>query len=86
MSKNHLNFWFRYETVLKSLVLEHLPDSIRTILAVSDSKDLDNLALLADKIYENQTPRAMIWDQLRAHVNSLALSNNNQTRETSHSV
>jgi len=40
------------DTVLKSLFLEHLPDSIRTILAVSDSKDLDNLALLADKIYD----------------------------------
>lgn len=44
------------DTVLKSLFLEHLPDNVRAILAVSDSQTVDNLALLADKIMENQTP------------------------------
>lgn len=42
-------------TVLKSLFLEHLPDSVRAILAVSPSDDIDSLALIADKIMENQT-------------------------------
>ena len=47
-------------TILKSLFLEHLPESVRSILAVSDSNDLYKLALMADKIMENQAPSMMI--------------------------
>ncbi|XP_017476409.1 PREDICTED: uncharacterized protein LOC108366498 [Rhagoletis zephyria] len=44
------------KTVLKSLFLEHLPDTVRAILAVSPSDDIDSLALIADKIMKNQSP------------------------------
>lgn len=43
------------DTVLRSLFLERLPEKVKIILAVSSSVTLDDLALLADKIMENQS-------------------------------
>lgn len=34
----------------------HLPSSVRSVLAVTDSKDMETLATIADKIMENLTP------------------------------
>ena len=48
------------DKILKSLFLENLPESIRTILAVMDSEDLDKLALAANKIMENQASPMML--------------------------
>lgn len=40
------------DMVLRTLFLEHLPDNVRTILAISEVVDLSKLALQADKIFE----------------------------------
>ncbi|XP_046144410.1 uncharacterized protein LOC123988426 [Osmia bicornis bicornis] len=45
------------ENVLRTLFLEQLPESMRTVLAISDTADLQRLALLADKIAEMSAPR-----------------------------
>ncbi|XP_046143417.1 uncharacterized protein LOC123988223 [Osmia bicornis bicornis] len=45
------------ENVLRTLFLEQLPESMRTVLAISDTADLQRLALLADKIAEMSVPR-----------------------------
>lgn len=43
------------DEVLKSIFLENLPPSCRSILAVSDTADLTRLATIADRIVENNT-------------------------------
>ena len=63
-------------TVLKSLFMEHLPESVRAILSVSESTDLDNLALIADKIMENQNSH-MISD-----IKTSSYSSNSDLRAT----
>ncbi|XP_029672987.1 uncharacterized protein LOC115241388 [Formica exsecta] len=40
------------DMVLRTLFLEHLPDNVHTILAISEVVDLSKLALQADKIFE----------------------------------
>ncbi|XP_076394275.1 uncharacterized protein LOC143265518 [Megachile rotundata] len=40
------------ETVLRSLFLGQLPENVRSILVISETRDLANLALQADKILE----------------------------------
>ena len=86
------------DTVLKSLFLEHLPENVRSILAVSNTTDLDNLALLADKIMENQSAPMMVnavkctkedselstlVKQLSAQVQRLTTQVNNRSRSQS---
>ena len=86
-------------TVLKSLFMEHMPESVRTILSVSQVTDLDNLALIADKIVENQSPAFIgavnttkdnTVSELQAAVKSLTdkvdkllISNKNRSRSKS---
>ncbi|GBP54228.1 Retrovirus-related Pol polyprotein from transposon 297 [Eumeta japonica] len=44
------------EDTLRVMWTGHLPTAVRAVLAVSDTKDLDNLAAVADKIIENTRP------------------------------
>ncbi|GBP91735.1 hypothetical protein EVAR_92012_1 [Eumeta japonica] len=41
------------DNTLRVMWTGHLPTAVRAVLAVSDTKDLDNLAAVADKIIEN---------------------------------
>ncbi|XP_076235099.1 uncharacterized protein LOC143179672 [Calliopsis andreniformis] len=45
------------ETVLRSLFLEQLPENVRSIIAISDTADLQRFALLADKVVKMSAPR-----------------------------
>ncbi|GBP69252.1 hypothetical protein EVAR_56796_1 [Eumeta japonica] len=44
------------DDTLRVMWTEHLSTAVRAVLAVSDTKDLDNLAAVADKIIENTRP------------------------------
>ncbi|GBP85257.1 Retrovirus-related Pol polyprotein from transposon 412 [Eumeta japonica] len=44
------------DNTLRVMWTGHLPTAVRAVLAVSDTKDLDNLAAVADKIIENTRP------------------------------
>ncbi|GBP40882.1 hypothetical protein EVAR_88943_1 [Eumeta japonica] len=44
------------DDTLRVMYTGHLPTAVRAVLAVSDTKDLDNLATVADKIIENTRP------------------------------
>ncbi|GBP51869.1 hypothetical protein EVAR_88574_1 [Eumeta japonica] len=44
------------DDILRVLWTGHLPTAVRAVLAVSDTKDLNNLAAVADKIIENTRP------------------------------
>lgn len=44
------------EETLRLLWQGHLPISVRAVLTVADSKDLDKLAIIADKVLENVRP------------------------------
>lgn len=44
------------DETLRSMWQGHLPTSVRAVLAVSEVKDLDNLAAIADKIMETTRP------------------------------
>ncbi|KYM98107.1 hypothetical protein ALC62_11196 [Cyphomyrmex costatus] len=44
------------DSVLRTLFLEQLPDSVRAVLAISDGEDLFKLALQADKVIELYKP------------------------------
>jgi len=44
------------EVVLKTLFLEHLPDNLRSILAICEGTELTKLAQLADKVFEMSKP------------------------------
>ncbi|XP_071810876.1 uncharacterized protein [Apostichopus japonicus] len=60
------------ESILKTLFLQRLPISAQTILATSDSLDIGQLAVIADRILEvNQTPTiAPVQSQASATASS----------------
>ncbi|XP_041976522.1 uncharacterized protein LOC121731232 [Aricia agestis] len=56
------------DDTLKILWQGHLPPQVRAVLAVSDTKDLDNLAAVADKVFE--TTRAVHVSEVASQPSS----------------
>lgn len=65
------------DETLRVLWQGHLPVSMRAIISVSETKDLDNLALVADKVMETTT-----FSQV-AEVKTSASTSNNCSADTS---
>lgn len=61
------------DDTLRMLWQGHLPSPVRAVLAVTDSKDLDNLAVVADNVFE--TTRA-------AHVSEVSQQQPSTSKET----
>ncbi|KAJ8710659.1 hypothetical protein PYW08_009174 [Mythimna loreyi] len=61
------------DDTLKMLWQGHLPSSVRAVLAVTDSKNLDDLAVVADNVFE--TTRA-------AHVSEVSQQQPITSKET----
>ncbi|CAH0687934.1 unnamed protein product [Spodoptera exigua] len=61
------------DDTLKMMWQGHLPSPVRAVLAVTDSKDLDGLAVVADNVFE--TTRA-------SHVSEVSQQQSNPSKET----
>lgn len=48
------------DSILNTIFMEHLPENVRTILAISETTDLAKLALQADKILEVSRPNLAV--------------------------
>ena len=58
------------DKALKSLFMENLPDNVRSILSVCETEDVNKLAVIADKVFENQTPPTYVSQVKSAPVKS----------------